>query len=43
MNHADTSLDGVIRDGRHHMQIGVYYHAAATHCRFAKNIRHKAK
>src|SRR5439155_20637714 len=25
MNHADTSLDGVIRDGRHIMRIRVYY------------------
>jgi len=25
MSHADTSIDGVIRDGRHHMQVRVYY------------------
>ena len=25
MSHADTSLDGVIRDGRHRMQVRVYY------------------
>jgi acyl-CoA thioester hydrolase len=25
MSHADTSLDGAIRDGRHTMQVRVYY------------------
>jgi hypothetical protein len=25
MSHAAASLDGAIRDGRHHMQIRVYY------------------
>ena len=25
MSQAETSLDGVIRDGRHHMQVRVYY------------------
>jgi acyl-CoA thioester hydrolase len=25
MSHGDASLDGEIRDGRHHMQIRVYY------------------
>jgi hypothetical protein len=28
MSHTAASLDGAIRDGRHHMQIRVYYEDA---------------